>query len=27
MSEALKYLMKVRPGEMKSYFEFVKQAG
>lgn len=27
MSDALNYLMKVRPGEMKSYFEFVKQAG
>lgn len=27
MSDALKYLMKVRPEEMKSYFEFVKQAG
>ena len=27
MSDAMKYLMKVRPEEMKSYFEFVKQAG
>ena len=27
MSDALNYLMKVRPGEMKSYFQFVKQAG
>jgi nitrite reductase/ring-hydroxylating ferredoxin subunit/alkylhydroperoxidase/carboxymuconolactone decarboxylase family protein YurZ len=27
MSDALNYLMKVRPGEMNSYFEFVKQAG
>jgi nitrite reductase/ring-hydroxylating ferredoxin subunit/alkylhydroperoxidase/carboxymuconolactone decarboxylase family protein YurZ len=27
MSDALKYLMKVRPEEMKSYFKFVKQAG
>ena len=27
MSDALNYLMKVRPGEMKSYFDFVKQAG
>ena len=27
MSDALNYLMKVRPGEMKSYFEFVKQTG
>lgn len=27
MSDALNYLMKVRPDEMKSYFQFVKQAG
>ena len=27
MSDALNYLMKIRPGEMKSYFQFVKQAG
>lgn len=27
MSDALNYLMKVRPREMKSYFQFVKQAG
>jgi nitrite reductase/ring-hydroxylating ferredoxin subunit/alkylhydroperoxidase/carboxymuconolactone decarboxylase family protein YurZ len=27
MSDALNYLLKVRPDEMKSYFSFVKQAG
>jgi len=27
MSDALNYLMKIRPDEMKSYFQFVKQAG
>lgn len=27
MSDALNYLMKIRPDEMKSYFKFVKQAG
>ena len=27
MSDALNYLMKIRPGPMKSYFDFVKQAG
>jgi len=27
MSDALNYLMKIRPDLMKSYFGFVKQAG
>ena len=27
MSDALNYLMKIRPDEMKAYFKFVKKAG
>jgi len=27
MSDALSYLLKIRPGAMKSYFDFIKQSG